>query len=90
MTVVTTWTSFVTILAYTLKSDEKYRGYRQCESDYYDLARELLDNPSADDAKLKEQVDEFLEIACQIRKLGRAIETDSTISIKTDRRYLSQ
>lgn len=90
MTVLTTWTSFISILAYTLKSDEKYRGFRQCESDYYDLARELLDNPAEECEKLKKQVDEFLEIATQIRKLGRAIETDSTISIKTDRRYLSQ
>lgn len=88
MTLLTTWTSLITILGYTLKSDEKYRGYRQSESDYYDLARELMDNASDDETELKNQVNQFLDLATKIRKLGRAIETDSVISIQTSKNYL--
>lgn len=89
MTILSTWVSIITILTFTLKSDEKYRGYRQCESDYYDLARELLDNISPKDDVFKEQVDEFILTASQIRRLGRAIETDSTISIRTSKNVLN-
>lgn len=90
MTVLTTWTAILVALTYTLKSEEKYRGYRQCESDYYDLSRELLDNPAEDENELKIQVDNYLEIVSQIRKLGRAIETDSTISVRTSQKYCSK
>jgi hypothetical protein len=89
MTILSTWVSFITILSFTLKSDEKYRGYRQCESDYYDLARELLDNISSDDKILKLQVSEFIISASQIRRLGRAVETDSTISLRTNKNAIS-
>lgn len=81
MTVITTWSAILVGLDYTLKSEQKYRGFRQCESDYYDLARRLLDHPKENEEELKEQVDEFLEAVEQIRKIGRAVETDSTISI---------
>lgn len=87
LTVMTTWTAIISTLAYTLKSEEKYRGFRQCESDYYDLSRELLDNPADDGDDLKKQVDEYLEKVSQIRKLGRTIETDSTVSVRTCKKY---
>jgi len=89
MTVLSTWTAILIGLTQTLKSEEKYRGYRQCESDYYDLSRELMDNPAKDEEKLKKQVDEFLDVVSQIRKIGRAIETDSTISVRTSNKYFS-
>lgn len=90
MTALSTWTAILIALAQTFKSEEKYRGFRQCESDYYDLSRELLDNPAKDEDDLKVQVDEFLEIVSQIRKIGRAIETDSTISVRTSKKYCSK
>lgn len=88
ITVLSTWASIITILSLTLKSDEKYRGFRQCESDYYDLARELLDNISSDDTILNSQVDDFILTASRIRQFGRAIETDNAITIRTDRNAL--
>lgn len=88
MTLLSTWVSIITILSFTFKSDEKYRGFRQCESDYYDLARELLDNISPDDSTFNKQVEDFILLSSQIRRLGRAIETDSAISIKTAKNNL--
>lgn len=90
MTILTTWTAIIVGLAQILKAEEKYRGYRQCESDYYDLSRELLDNLPKDESELKKTVDEYLEITSQIRKIGRVIETDSTISVRTSQKYSSK
>ena len=85
ITILSAWASIITILSLTLQSDEKYRGFRQCESDYYDLARELLDNISNDDNVLNSQVDDFISTASRIRQFGRAIETENAITIRTDR-----
>jgi hypothetical protein len=85
MTGLTTWTGFVVALAYALKSEQIYQGFRQCESDYYDMARELLDWPEKDPEKLKESVDTFIYEAEIIRKKCRKIETGSPPSSRSGR-----
>jgi hypothetical protein len=75
LTTLTLWTGFIVSLAHTLKSEEKFRGYRQCESDYYDVSRALLDNPAETTAARKKQVTEYLSRVASIRALGRDVET---------------
>jgi hypothetical protein len=62
MTSLTTWTGFIVSLAQILKSEEMYRGFRQCESDYYDQARELLDFPADTLEAQEQQVSKFIRL----------------------------
>lgn len=81
MTLLTTWTGLVVTLAYTLKAEQKYQGFRQQESDYYDVSRNLLDFPNPDSILLKKQVDEYIEKVAHIRKVARQVETGSPPSV---------
>lgn len=60
LTILTTWTGLVVSLAYTLKAEQKYQGMRQQESDFYDVARSLLDNAKPNEPQLKEKVDNYI------------------------------
>jgi hypothetical protein len=75
MTVFTTWTGLIVASAYTLKSEQRYQGMRQQESDYYDLARRLLDFTDPSDAKLKAIVDRYINDVEAIRQTARRVET---------------
>lgn len=77
MTLLTTWTGFIVTLAYTFKAEQKYQGFRQQESDYYDISRTLLDFPNKDPDLLKQQVDEYIQKVADIRRFARRIETGS-------------
>ncbi|NET25963.1 hypothetical protein [Okeania sp. SIO1I7] len=77
MTLLTTWTGLIVTVAYTFKAEEKYQGFRQQESDYYDISRTLLDFPNSDPQLLKQQVDEYIQKVADIRKFARRIETGS-------------
>jgi hypothetical protein len=81
MTLFTTWTGLIVTLAYTLKAEQKYQGFRQQESDYYDISRKLLDFPNQDPVLLKKQVDDYIEKVVQIRKVARQVETGSPPSV---------
>ena len=82
LTCLTTWTGFIVALAHALRSEQLYQAYRQCESDYYDMARNLLDWPESDPQKLKNSVDIFIKNAEKIRQVGRKTETGSPPSYK--------
>ena len=77
LTTLTLWTGFIVSLAHTLKSEEKFRGYRQCESDYYDVSRALLDNPAGTPEERKQQVTGYLSTVANIRAFGRDVETNT-------------
>ena len=77
MTLLTTWTGLIVALAFTLKSEQKYQGFRQQESDFYDTSRELLDFAKRDDPDLEKRVDEYIKTVNSIRKIGRRVETSS-------------
>lgn len=78
MVSLTTWTSFIVVVAYTLKAEEKYKGFRMVESAYYDLSRHLLDFPAPDAEGRKVQVDTYLLQVEHIRDIGRkVVETGS-------------
>ncbi|MFT5116010.1 MAG: hypothetical protein ACI8XU_001797 [Kiritimatiellia bacterium] len=61
--------------AYTLKAEQNYQGLRQQESDFYDIARHLLDHADPEDPKLKENVDRYIQQAEAIRRTARKVET---------------
>lgn len=74
----TTWTGFIVVAAFSQKSEEKYRGFRQVESAYYDISRHVLDFPEKEGGKLTKQVDIYLTQVEQIRDVARKIvETGS-------------
>ena len=77
LTGLTIWTGFIVALAYTFKSEQKYQGFRQQESDYYDISRNLLDFPDDNADTLKVQVDEYIKKVENIRKFARNVETGS-------------
>lgn len=85
MTSLTTWTGFIVAFAYALKSEQIYQGFRQCESDYYDMARELLDWCDNDPEKIANIVNTFIFEAEIIRKKCRKIETGSPPSSRSRR-----
>jgi len=76
LTALTIFSGFIVALAHALKSEEMFRGFRECESDYYDIARQLLDNPASTPDARKAQVDTFFESVERIRKAGRKVETN--------------
>lgn len=82
MTTLTTWTGLVVALAYTFKSEERFQGFRQQESDFYDASRDLLDSVSPDDPDLREKVDAYIELVKSIRKFARHVETGSPPSAR--------
>ncbi len=71
----TVFTGFIFALAHALKSEELHRSFRQCESDYYDVARALLNSPADTPDGRREQVDQFFLVVERIRKAGRKVET---------------
>ncbi len=75
LTILTTWTGLIVSLAYTLKAEQRYQGMRQQESDFYDIARNLLDSTSPDDPQLKEKVDNYIKKVEVIRRTARKVET---------------
>lgn len=77
MTVLTTWNALLLTLSYTLSSREQYRGYRQQESDFYDVSRLLLNTAKKDDPDLAKKVDDYISVVTSIRKVGRRVETDT-------------
>lgn len=76
LTSLTIITGLSVSLSHALKSEQMYRGFRECESDYYDLARKLLDFPETTEELRKIQVDNFLNQVELIRKAGRKVETN--------------
>lgn len=81
MTTFTTWTGLVVALAYTMKSEQRYQGMRQQESDYYDLTRHLLDFAKPDDPNLEAKVDQYIADVEKIRQAARRVETGAPASV---------
>ena len=81
MTSLTFSTAVVVAFAHTFKAEQQYIGFRQCESDYYDLARALLDSPAETEEGRKEQVEVYLKRVAKVRKTGRKVETGAPHSI---------
>ncbi|GEM_PF-997101 len=57
-----------------LKPDQAYQAYRQSESDFYDLYRRMLDNPSAFGPDRKTQLQRYYMEVETVRKAARRRE----------------
>lgn len=82
MTVLTFWTGILFAISHTLKSEEKYQGFRATESEYYDITRELLDTPFRKKEELEKLVNTYFETVEKIRKVARNVETESPPSAR--------
>ncbi len=76
LTLITIFAGFIVALSHAMKSEAMSRGFRECESDYYDCARELLDNPGEDAEEIRQSVDKFFKTVQAIRMAGRKVETN--------------
>lgn len=78
---VSTHTAILVALNQGLKVGQNFRAFRQGESEFYDLYRQLLDCPSAFGKSEDEQLSSYFDRAAQIRKYVRNAETDNTPSM---------
>jgi hypothetical protein len=77
LTVLSAWTGLIVAFNRSFKAEELYRSFRQCESDYYDLRRRLLDRPETFGSDEKERLDHYFEAIEKIRRFGRDAETSN-------------
>ncbi len=82
MTILTFWTGLLFAISHTLKSEEKYQGFRATESEYYDATRQLLDTSVKDEQELEVMVNGYFDIVEKIRKIARKVETESPPSAR--------
>jgi len=66
------------------KVEKNFQSFRLAESEFYDLRRDLLDNPEHFGKDEKEQVDTFLKKIRLLRINARKKEIDNTPSLKSD------
>jgi hypothetical protein len=74
LTLLATWNVVLLTLSFVFSAREKYHGFRQAESDFYDSSRDLLNTAKKGDGNLEQKVDEYIELVKQIRKTGRRVE----------------
>jgi hypothetical protein len=83
LTVLSAWTGLIVAVNRSYSAEELFRSYRQCESDFYDLRRRMLDRPHTFGRTQEEQLDKYFELVEHIRKTGRDAETKHFPSAKT-------
>ena len=64
-----------------LNVENNYKAFRQGESEFYDVYRRFLDNPSCFGNTEKDQLSEYFKIAEKIRRNIRNAETDNNPTI---------
>jgi hypothetical protein len=83
LTVISTHAALLLAFHKGFKVDQNYQSFRTAESEFFDLRRELLDNPSKFGAYPKEQIDEFFLIVSRFRRMARQAEIDNAASINS-------
>lgn len=63
------------------KVDQNYQAFRVAESEFYDLRRELLDNPKKFGENPDDQINEFFLQVSRLRRVARQSEIDNTSSM---------
>ena len=76
LTLLLVWSTIATAVSRSFKAEELYRGFRQTESDYYDVSRRLIDRRSSAE-NMREQIDAYFKTVEQIRKAARDAETSN-------------
>lgn len=77
LTIMSTHIAIIIALHRGLRVEKNYKAFRQGESEFYDLRRRFLDNPSDFGENEKEQIVKYFKEAETIRKNIRNAETDN-------------
>ena len=83
LTVISTNAALLLAFHKGCKVDQYYQAFRTAESEFFDLRRELLDNPSKFGATPNEQIDEFFLQVSRFRRMARQAEIDNAASINS-------
>lgn len=77
VTIISTITAVLLAFHKGLKVEENLKAYRHGESEFYDLMRKLLDNPSSFGDDRDEQLTTYFDEVARIRRFVRNAETDN-------------
>ena len=83
LTVISTHAALLLAFHKGFKVDQNYQAFRTAESEFFDLRRELLDNPTKFGVKSEEQIDEFFLQVSRFRRMARQAEIDNVASINS-------
>jgi hypothetical protein len=88
LTIMATLTAVLLALQRALRVEERYRGFRQGESDFYDLRRRLLDRPTLFGATEEQQLHAYFGETEIVRRLARKTETGNVTTVEEMRSSL--
>ena len=77
LTTLAAWNTVMIALNRSFKAEATHRGFRQTESDFYDLRRRLLDRPESFGTDENERLQRYFEAVERVRQAGRDVETDN-------------
>lgn len=86
LTIISTHAALLLAFHKGFKVDQNYQAFRIAESEFYDLRRELLDNPKKFGETPDEQINEFFQQVSRFRRAARQAEVDNTASISEIRK----
>lgn len=83
LTVISTHAALLLAFHKGFKVDQNYQAFRTAESEFFDLRRELLDNPTKFGAESEIQIDAFFRQVSKFRRMARQAEIDNVASINS-------
>jgi hypothetical protein len=83
LSIISAYAALLLALSRTFRVESNYRAFRQGESEFYDLVRQLLDNPAAFGSSEDEQLRRYFSQVATLRRAVRTAETDNISSIET-------
>jgi hypothetical protein len=83
VSIISAYAALLLALSRTFRVENNYRAFRQGESEFYDLVRQLLDNPAAFGSSEDEQLRRYFSQVATVRRAVRTAETDNISSIDT-------
>ncbi|NOQ72686.1 MAG: hypothetical protein GQ574_11820 [Crocinitomix sp.] len=89
LTVISTHGALLIAFHKGFKVDQNYQAFRIAESEFFDLRRELLDNPTKFGATPEEQINDFILQVSRFRRAARLAEIDNAASINEIKRTVS-
>ncbi len=81
LTVISTHAALLIGFHKGFKVDQNYQSFRIAESEFFDLRRELLDNPNNFGETPDEQINSFFLQVSRFRRSARQAEIDNTASL---------
>lgn len=82
LTVVGAQAALLLTLTRTFRVESHYKAFRHGESEFYDLYRRLLDQPSTFGATETDQLSTYFELTDRLRRFIRTAETDNLPAVE--------